>query len=181
MASVRESGDWDCLGCGQMNYKWREQCRRGSRKRDCPQSTILVRRERPKGDWSCGHCGKHQFARNRFRRDCGTGKGGAATEEKTLCEVSDECIICMDRPNNTMLLHDAAGTDMHNIRVHALSVQKCWNRGVDSVPCVEVPKTKLSKTISDIKEEQKFLYELVTDSYRWDSPERTCQQIRTSS
>ena len=45
-------GDWQCYGCGNWNYSYRQQCNF----RHCPRAYWK------RGDWTCDVCGNHNYA-----------------------------------------------------------------------------------------------------------------------
>lgn len=91
------------------------------------------------GDWICIYCGKHQFARNKQCRNCGSGFAAPATNislttnagagDVTVsndgCVISHLtgvgnatiksspeaalCVVCLDGPRNIMLVHGRTG------------------------------------------------------------------------
>ena len=81
--------DWKCNQCGFIVF---------ASKTECPKCNPLTNRR--EGDWDCPKCGKFQFARNKFCRDCGQPKGE---------DSDDTCVVCMDAPRDTMLLHGDIG------------------------------------------------------------------------
>lgn len=79
--------DWKCQQCGFLVFASKTQC---------PKCHPMKR----EGDWDCSNCGKFQFARNKFCRDCGQARD----------EADDSaCVVCMDAPRDTMLMHGATG------------------------------------------------------------------------
>lgn len=104
-------GDWWCPNCKFLLYAFKHKCSKCGASRPLPDglNPPPPRITHLKGDWDCPLCGKHQFARNTKCRDCGAPKGSLQSKVSSASDPQEECIVCMDRPKTTMLLHTDTG------------------------------------------------------------------------
>ena len=87
---TRREGDWDCPGCGDVVFRWKERCRCGTAHPDGKPaggppphsrqaSTGIGEKQRRNGDWDCRQCGDVVFGyKDRCR--CGAPKPGGLAE-----------------------------------------------------------------------------------------------------
>eukprot|EP00808_Paulinella_micropora_P000549 g16162.t1 len=66
-------GDWNCAGCGDVNFGSRSHCRKCGKQKPSAPST-----GKP-GDWSCGSCRDVNFASRTHCRKCGKQKAEASS------------------------------------------------------------------------------------------------------
>ncbi len=102
-------GDWKCPICNFTLFASKKECTKCKTQK--PSGGPLTETSRRKGDWDCPKCTKFQFARNEYCRDCGSHKTGKDQNQTTsqVSEPDETCVVCMDGPKDTMLLHTSTG------------------------------------------------------------------------
>ena len=114
-----KSGDWICPGCNFHCYAYKTKCNKCNISKPNNESKESINGSAKKyEDWECTKCSKTQFESNKFCRDCGTPKNAEEkVEEKddnndveeNENDNKNECVVCIDAPANTMLLHGNTG------------------------------------------------------------------------
>jgi len=87
-----KKGDWKC-SCGDVNFASRQACRK------CNKTKPTEAPSFEQGDWYCGSCNTHNFKSRNTCFSCQTARSVKQTDE----EHDDTCVICLDRPINTVV------------------------------------------------------------------------------
>ena len=86
-----ESGDWNC-GCGEVNFKRRNSCRKCNKRKINASVNI-----RP-NDWRCSNdnCGEINFASRNSCRKCGVIKNGSMSQPINIIQKPGDWICTND-------------------------------------------------------------------------------------
>lgn len=151
-------GDWNCPKCGDYQFARNNNCRKcntikpgittGINNYLPTKPSIITPRD---GDWKCPKCYVNVFASRDKCFKCQTpkpqntdneNKNDNINTEKTINSNEDNlCSICLDQPNNMLLLHES-GTEGHKC-----CCQNCANSLIGNNQSCPICRQKITQAI----------------------------------